>query len=603
MVDGRLARIRRGLVVSSALLAAWALAIALSGGIDLRGAGIPVSSRAPRNPFVLAVVSALAAWSLAPGGRRTRVAVADWSWLLGLFGPQARRVWQAAAAAESRVATGIPRHTAPVAAVAIAVAVVAFGLTEGALVAAGADAWAYASQADLWLDGSLRLDQPLMRELSARIPPAMQAPLGYTASPERMDLVPVVGPGLPLVMALAARGGGREAVFYAVPLLAGLATVAVYATGAGLAGRWAGLVSAILLAASPAVLFQLTSSPMSDIPAMAWCGVALACWLREGRVAAVAGGIAAGMALLTRPNLLPLAALTGLWFVSRAVAARAWHGPDVRRVVGYAAGVVPATLLVAALNTYWHGSPLSSGYGPAGHLFSWSNVGPNLARYPRWLVESQSPFILLAGLAPFLLRRRAAAAGLLAWAAAVLASYLAYFPFDAWWYLRFLLPAYPALLTLAAGALVTLAARLPAGTRLAGGALIVALVAGHGVDYARARAAFDSSGEYKYEIAGRYAARHLPPRAFVFAVQHSGSVRYYSGRPTLRWDAIPPEAFDWVVAEIERHGYEPFALVEDWEDDLWRQRLAGHDVLPALKRSPIAVLPLGNVRVYDLRAR
>jgi hypothetical protein len=617
VTDGRRMRLRRGLVVLSALLAGWASIIAVTGGVSLRIAGVGISSRAPRNPLILSLAAALAAWFMAPRAGRGGAAAADWSWLLAMVWSRIRRVWRPIAAAESALLHRVPDWAAPLAAAAVALTVVVIGFVEGALVAAGADAWGYVSQADLWLSGSLRLEQPLMRELSARIPPALMAPLAYTASPARMDLVPAVGPGLPMLMALAALAGGREAVFYVVPVAAGIAIGAAYVIGKRIAGRWAGVATAVLLATSPAFLFQLTSSPMSDIPVTAWWGVALAALIGgtlrpDGgsterdppctvtRAAAVVGGAAAGLALLTRPNLLPLAAGLGVVLAWRALAARIRGGPDMRRVLGYAAGVVPAALIVGALNTYWHGSPLSSGYGAAANLFSWSNIGPNLARYPVWLVESQTAVVLLAFAAPFVLRRRQASVALLGFAVSVLACYVVYAPFDVWWYLRFLLPAYPPLLALAAGTMTTMAGRLPSGTRLLTVFLIIGLVAYHGFEYARARATFSSEGEYKYAIAGRYVAEHLPPRAMVFAMQHSGSVRYYSGHPTLRWDLTPVEAFEWAIGEIEGHGYAPFAVVEDWEDELWRQRFVGQPLPRALTRPPIATLPLGNVRVYDL---
>ena len=57
--------------------------------------------------------------------------------------------------------------------------------------------------------------------------------------------------------------------------------------------RWMFVLSAaVLLAASPSFLFQLTSAPMSDIPATAWCTLALATVLVPGRWAALASGAA-----------------------------------------------------------------------------------------------------------------------------------------------------------------------------------------------------------------------------------------------------------------------------------------------------------------------
>ena len=52
-------------------------------------------------------------------------------------------------------------------------------------------------------------------------------------------------------------------------------------------------------------------------------------------------------------------------------------------------------------------------------MFSLSNVGPNLARYPRWITVSHTPFIWVSLAAPFWIVRRAAHRPL-AWASVVL---------------------------------------------------------------------------------------------------------------------------------------------------------------------------------------
>ena len=97
-----------------------------------------------------------------------------------------------------------------------------------------------------------------------------------------------------------------------------------------------------------------------------------------------------------------------------------------------------------------YGGPLKSGYGELGALFTASHVLPNLRRYPRWMIETESPVIALALVAPWLcaprVRKSVAAWALLAFAAATFACYLPYVVFDAWWYLRFVLPALAVLL-------------------------------------------------------------------------------------------------------------------------------------------------------------
>lgn len=599
---GATARLRRGLVVLAAMSLIWAVVVMLTGGIGFRYGPIFFSSRGPRNPLILAVLFAMLACVIAPAGAKRVALVRDGMWLGRGTGSLVLRWWRRWVRFESWLVYRIPARAPAVLAAIVAVGVVALGFKEGAFVAAGADAWGYLGQADLWAHGTLRVEQPLMRELVAGIPPDALAPLAYRALPDRMEVVPAVGPGLSLIMALFQIVGGRDAAFYVLPLSAGVAIIAAYLIALRIAGRWSGLAAAGLLTASPSFLFQLTSSPMSDIPAAAWWGLSLASALRESRRAALGAGLAAGAAVLTRPNLAPLVAIPGALFLWEIWRERSVAGPSTQRFVVFAAGITPFVAAIAALNAYWYGSPFDSGYGSLGDLYQWTNAWPNLTRYPRWLIESQTPLVLLAFAAPFLVRQRARATMLVVFACAVLACYVTYIPFDAWWFLRFLLPAYPPLLALTAVALVSIASRVPAGMRVVTAALVVGLTVHYCVAYATARATFLTEGEQKYAIAGRYVAEHLPERAVLFTMQHSGSVRYYSGRVTLRWDRTPVDKLDWTVAEIERRGYVPYALVEDWEDDMWRELIGARTVLPALTRPPIATLPLGNVRIYDLRS-
>src|SRR5439155_21255794 len=164
----------------------------------------------------------------------------------------------------------------------------------------------------------------------------------------------------------------------------------------------------------------------------------------------------------------------------------------VRNVALFVAGLVPGCLAVAAIDQHLYGSPLRSGYGDFSTLYAWANAAANLDRYPRWLMETQTPFIGLALLAPWLARRAAGHAAitlrpahvwlLLGFAGVVCSCYLFYIPFgrDDWGYLRFLLPAYPPLIALSAAVAVHLLQRLtasPAGNVLLPIALAAAPVA------------------------------------------------------------------------------------------------------------------------------
>jgi hypothetical protein len=598
MID-RLQRVRRGVLVLAACAALWAPLVVLTGGFSVRLGPLSISSRNPRNAVLIVLVLMAVAWTLAPRGARTAAVGADLLWQWEEMRTRSLRVWRRWISIEAAIMAGPREAYAASAATAVALMVVLVGFREGAFVAAASDAWGYVSQAELWAQGDLHVEQPLMRELTAQVPAEALAPLAYRPSVDRSTIVPVVAPGLPLLMALFQVVAGREAVFAVVPLMAGVAVIGTYLIGKHLHGPWTGVAAAALLAASPSFLFQLTSSPMSDIPATAWWAVSLGLLLIGTPRSALASGAAAGAAILTRSNLAPLALVPVTLLLVRARSAH-HSGREWRSLALFVAGILPACLFIAWLNTYWYGSPLSSGYGSLEEIYDVRHVAANLERYPRWLLESQTGFVLLALVAPWLVRRRAEALALLAFAGAVLACYLAYVPFDAWWFLRFLLPGYPALLVLSAAPLSIIVMRLPAGLRVAAATFVVGAVAWHGVTYAAGHATFTSEGELKYAVAGRYVEGHLPDSAVLLAVQHSGSARYYSRRVTIRWDWIPPEKLEWMLGEVRRAGYQPYALVEDWEVPALVERFRGQPSIAALERPPLVELPLGHVRVYRL---
>ena len=52
---------------------------------------------------------------------------------------------------------------------------------------------------------------------------------------------------------------------------------------------------------------------------------------------------------------------------------------------------------------------------------------------------------------------------------------------------------------------------------------------------------------------GQFVVDRLPPNAILISMQHSGSLRYYAGRPTLRYDWLTrewwPRALDVLAAQ------------------------------------------------------
>jgi hypothetical protein len=455
------------------------------------------------------------------------------------------------------------------------------------------------------------VEQPFVQNVDWPFKADAFTPMGYLPVNGGTVIVPIFAPGLPMVMAVFQLIGGRDAVYYVVPLLGGLAVWMTYLMGTLLAGRTVGAVAAILLATSPAFLIQLML-PMSDIPVATWWTVGLTLALIDRRDAALGSGLAISAAILTRPNLVPLAIMPAGLLIWRIVRERTWTGAAARQLLCYCVGVIPGCLAVAAINARLYGSPLISGQRLVNAPLSWQNLLPNLARYPRWLMDTETPLVLLALLAPFIVaqvageplrrgRQQAVALMWLGFIGAVFVSYLFFTPSDTWFWLRFLLPAFPPLLVLTSIAFVGILARLEGGLRVVLTAVVVGAVAWHGVQFGRQQGVFVfKEGERKAVVIGEYVASRLPSHAVLLSMWHSGSIRHYSGRLTIRYEALPPPALDSVLADLRRLGYYPYIVLEQWEEPAFRQRFDGYSKLAALDWPPAVLLNHSTkVRIYD----
>ncbi|MGQ0735468.1 MAG: hypothetical protein ACT4QD_17665 [Acidobacteriota bacterium] len=292
--------------------------------------------------------------------------------------------------------------------------------------------------------------------------------------------------------------------------------------------------------------------------------------------ALLAAGAAAAAAVLIRPNLAPLAIVPAL-YVWLAVRAASWH-QRLGRATVFALPVVVAGVVVATLQWRWFGSPFRSGYGTAEEIYALANVAPNLTLYFTWLLDVHGPWLLMAPLA--LLFARRPIAWLLLFAAGVVGAYLVYAEFEVWTYLRFLLPALALAMVAAASVLGAVLARLPEAARMPVLVLVVLTLGGVNVAATRQHGVFRAADLHRAAaIMGPYLNAAMPAHAVVIAGEQSGSVRYYTDRPILRWDAISPEAMAPALDVLTRRGYDVWVVLDEWEEPLVRTRFAD---LPAL---------------------
>ena len=536
---------RRILLPLAFFLATFSLAIYVTGGFVASPLGLRVSARSPM-PSAIAALAAMAAWMIVAaraGAIRDDLLHAE--------------VWLSAHASV-RIAT-------------IAGLAGAIAIRYGSYSAAGSDASGYLSQAVMLGSGELMRAEPLTAVANWPDAAATLAPLGWRAAMEPGLQVPTYAVGLPLLMTpLHAVGGLSAAALVAAASLA----VAVWATGRvalQVAGPPAAAIAAVWLATSPVALIQ-SMQPMSDMPVTAaW----LVCWLLVLPNATVsplprsaAAGIAAGLAILIRPNLAPLAAIPALWLMRRSTCS----------VAAFSVPVALAGVTVGYLQWRYFGSPWRSGYGTAGEIYAMSNVAPNAALYTRWLLETQGLVLLLAPLAavwPSSPGRRTMR-WLLGFAALVILPYLFYAVFEVWTYLRFLLPAIAIAMVAVAALASAWIARVPRPWRPPILATILLALAAMNIAAARSHGVFRfAAGQSRAALAGRYLDSLIPEKSVLIAGEQSGAMRYHTGRSIVRWDVLSPEALERVNAQLSASDYDIWIALDAWEEELFRVRFPG----------------------------
>jgi hypothetical protein len=566
-------------VMAAAAAMIWTAVLITTGGVNTSILGLRISSNNAWRPFGAALAAAALAVGVA-GLARTRRAVAA-----------------AATAATPARAAGL-----------LAVATLAVSLGGNSWTASGPDSYAYVSQAELWREGRLELPVPLAADVPWPNAVATFAKPGYRPAPDgRPALVPVTAPGLPLLMAAFQTVGGHAAAFVITPLAGAALVLFTFLIGRRIDTPRSGLIAAWLVATSPAVLYMLMW-PMTDIPTAAIAALMIWCLCRPPTTgAAAAAGIAAAAGLLVRPNFSLIAAAAWAWLLIDALRSDRTR-PGWARLIAFTVAAVPGEIAVMAVSARWYGSPLASGYGSLGGLLALDRVTANLEHYVRWLVET-SP-LGVAGLVALALPARklwTTTESRRAWlllfltTAAAWSVYLLYGEFQDWWYLRFLLPAWPAMFVAAALVVDRIWARSIAGRLIAIAVLIATGI--HGLATARERWVFNlGHTERRYAAVARIVDEHTEPDAVILTSQHAGTIRYYARRETLRFDFLDPAWLDRAVAWLAAEGRHPYVLVEDWEQPLLEARFPESE-LATLSFPPVLTwhskYTPGDVRLYD----
>jgi dolichyl-phosphate-mannose-protein mannosyltransferase len=583
-------RATRAVLLAAACIAAmWSAALLLFGGFSARVFGIAIRSKDPDRALVIACL-ALAGYVVA-GGRMPR---------------QKMRRLSSGGLRIVRALISRPGLVAVAIALALAITTAAWSTR----IAGGADAYGYVSQADLWLRGDLVIKQPWVAQVPWPNAEWSFSPLGYRPSArERWTIVPTYSPGLPLLFAGAKLLGGQCALFAVVPILTGLGILVTYGIGTRLVSPWGGVIAAWLVATSPIVV-GIALEPLTDVPVMTAWAISIYLLLARvgGRLSPAVVGLAAGVAILIRPNLVPLSIPLGMWYIIR----RQSNG-DSRLLSSalFALAVLPAILLIAFLNNRLYGSPLSSGYGTLADLYAWSHVGPNLRRYFAWFTSAETP-IALAGLAALLvpmrrLWRTAADLRIVPMLAIFVAllwgQYLLYEVYDSIGFLRFLLPSWPLIMAGLAAVLLATSeawlARLPRPAAHSAITLLVVLLGGWTFSSTIRDNVFNRQAAAPEAPIGQLVRKHTVDNSVVLVWERSGTIRYYSGRTTLRYDFLDREWLDRAVAWLRDRSVHVYAVLDPNHVEQCRRRFAGQTTVAALDH-PVFIYEPARTALYDL---
>jgi hypothetical protein len=471
-----------------------------------------------------------------------------------------------------------PKTSAPWAAALVSVALggAAWSWRTGAV--GGSDSACYALMAQVFADGAWQPMSVLATDAPWPDASRVAAPAGFLPSAlNPAAAVPVCAPGYSLLVAPLVRAFGPGAVHVVPPVAAASLVWCAFLLARRLSGSpIGGVTAALLVATTPIVMFQAVQ-PMNDITTGAlWAGVALA--MSAGRPAVT--GALVGVALLVRPNLA-LAGAVAMGFAAwqhAAAPSAGWPGRWLRAVTVAGGAAVPGVLAALMLNRALYGSPFQSGYGDLGVLFAAAHVPVNVMRYGATWLATGTPVVLLSPVAWWWAprNRRPEVAGVTALGVALSLVYLAYRPFDEWWYLRFLLPAVALAAVLTAVTLARMSDRwLPRHAVLA--ALVVAGAVA--VFASRSPQMRDARGlralEARFPHTATVVATRLDAAAVPITIWQSGGLRFWPGREVMVWDALDPGWLDEAVSWLQIHGRQPAIVVERWEEEGFRSRFAG----------------------------
>jgi hypothetical protein len=180
-------------------------------------------------------------------------------------------------------------------------------------------------------------------------------------------------------------------------------------------------------------------------------------------------------------------------------------------------------------------------------------------------------------------------------------TYLLFLPWDAWWYLRFVLPSFPFIMLGVGAVAARLIAWRPAVLTPAV-AVIVLFVGLFQIHVAADRGVFSLwTGDRRYITAAQMTRRMTDSHSLIFTGVHVGSVRYYGSRMSAYVGYFPADWLDRGIAWLAGRGVRSYLLLEDWEIPEFKARFEGQQTVRILDLPPVAIYQdPGRMYLFDL---
>ncbi|MEM9157844.1 MAG: hypothetical protein AAGB46_02250 [Verrucomicrobiota bacterium] len=238
------------------------------------------------------------------------------------------------------------------------------------------------------------------------------------------------------------------------------------------------------------------------------------------------------------------------------------------------------------VNTVLYGGPFDTGYVGHFDLFKLEYFGETIRHFAYWLCEDLSPWVLLGFLVSvFWFRKFGITLWVLwLWSVPMITLYSFYaHSSDDWWFLRFILPCFPALIIASVLVWQQMCIRLAKKFRWSVLSDVAALAMMLAVWLWQ-----HESGKYLYQTRHRseweymqfkeWAMENLDDNDLIVAMQLSGTAYYYLPNALLRYDWVKPEDWRRVVEEAAVKGFDVYAPLFqfEWkEQDVLNQRIPG----------------------------